>query len=91
MSDPLRTGLSCGPKGSFEKATHAGDGHNMLKLEATERLIVMLGWMLVFALILPCGAISCMEGAVLLGVVSSLVFGFLLLVSAFSWLLRGTA
>ena len=50
----------------------------------------MMGWMLIFALMLLCGACSAVERVGSLpGMTSSLVFGFLLLVSAVTRLLRG--
>ncbi len=49
----------------------------------------MLGWMLIFALMLFCGAIAAV--ATVPGMAASLVFGFLLVVSAVTLLLRGRA
>jgi hypothetical protein len=50
----------------------------------------MLGWILIFALMWLCGAIAVVASVgPLPGITSSLVFGFLLVVSAFTRLLRG--
>ena len=52
----------------------------------------MLGWILIFALMLFFGAVAAIENIMPLpGMTSSLVFGFLLVVSAFTLLLRGRA
>jgi ABC-type Mn2+/Zn2+ transport system permease subunit len=52
----------------------------------------MLGWMLIFALMLLCGATAAVESVrPAPGMTSSLVFGFLLGVSARTRLLRGRA
>jgi hypothetical protein len=52
----------------------------------------MLGWMLIFALMLLCGATVAVESVrPVPGMASSLVFGLLLAVSAFTRLLRGRA
>jgi hypothetical protein len=60
--------------------------------ENSRRIIFMLGWMLIFFLMLLCGATAAVEGVQHApGMTSSLVFGFLLLVSALTLLLRGRA
>ena len=52
----------------------------------------MMGWMLIFALMLLCGAIVVVEGVGRApGMTSSLVFGFLLVLTAFTRVLRGRA
>jgi hypothetical protein len=52
----------------------------------------MLGWMLIFALMLLGGALATVGGvAPVPGMTSSLVFGFLLVLSALALLLRGRA
>lgn len=52
----------------------------------------MLGWMLVFTLLLLCGAVSAVGGvAPTPGLTSSLVFGVLLFVAALTLVLRGRA
>ena len=52
----------------------------------------MLGWMLIFALMLLFGAFAAVGTvAPVPGMTSSLVFGFLLVVSALTLLLRGRA
>jgi len=50
----------------------------------------MMGWMLIFALILLCGAIAVVSSVwPAPGVTSTLVFGFLLAVSGLTRVLRG--
>jgi hypothetical protein len=50
----------------------------------------MLGWMLIFALLLLFGAVAAVgDVGPVPGLTSSLVFGFLLAVSALTLLLRG--
>jgi hypothetical protein len=52
----------------------------------------MLGWMLIFALMVFCGAIAAVgDIGPAPGITSSLVFGFLLVVSALTLFLRGRA
>jgi hypothetical protein len=52
----------------------------------------MLGWIMIFALMLIFGAIVAIgDAGPFPGVASSLVFGFLLVVSALTLLLRGRA
>ncbi len=52
----------------------------------------MLGWMLIFALMLLCGVTAAVESVQPApGMTSSLVFGFLLVVSALTLILRGRA
>jgi hypothetical protein len=52
----------------------------------------MLGWMLVFVLMVLCGAIAAVETFGLApGMTASVVFGFLLVASAVTLLLRGRA
>jgi len=52
----------------------------------------MLGWMLIFALMLSCGALAAVESVgPVAGMASSVVFGFLLAASALTLLLRGRA
>ena len=52
----------------------------------------MLGWMLIFALMLLCGALAAVGNiGPVPGMTSSLVFGFLLVVSALTLVLRGRA
>jgi hypothetical protein len=52
----------------------------------------MMGWMLIVALMLSCGAIIVVEGVGRIpGMTSSLVFGFLLVVTALTQVLRGRA
>lgn len=53
----------------------------------------MLGWMLIFTLIAIGGTMSALNAgmAATAGVTSSVVFGFLLVISAFTLLLRGRA
>ena len=52
----------------------------------------MMGWMMVFALMLLSGALASIANVgPVPGMTSSLVFGFLLVVSALTLLLRGRA
>ena len=52
----------------------------------------MMGWMLIFSLMFLFGAMVVVEGVGRApGVTSSLVFGFLLVLTAFTRLLRGRA
>jgi hypothetical protein len=52
----------------------------------------MLGWMLIFALMFACGAVAAVESVrPAPGMTSCLVFGFLLVVTALTRLLRGRA
>lgn len=51
----------------------------------------MLGWMLIFALMVLCGAIAAVGIGPAPGLTSSLVFGVLLVISALSLFLRGRA
>ncbi len=53
----------------------------------------MLGWILVFLLMLAGGTMSTLTGDIgpALGMIATVVFGVLLLVSAFTLLLRGRA
>ena len=52
----------------------------------------MMGWMLIVALMLLCGAIVVVGGVGRApGMTSSLVFGFLLVLTAFTRVLRGKA
>lgn len=52
----------------------------------------MLGWMLIFALMFGCGAVAAVASIQPApGMTSCLVFGFLLVVTAFTRLLRGGA
>jgi hypothetical protein len=52
----------------------------------------MMGWMLIFALMFLCGAMVVVEGVGRApGMTSSLVFGFLLAVTALTRVLRGRA
>ncbi len=52
----------------------------------------MLGWMLIFALMLFCGAFAPVgNGGPVPAMTLSLVFGFLLAISALTLLLRGRA
>jgi hypothetical protein len=52
----------------------------------------MMGWMLIFSLLVLCGALAAMESVQPVpGLTSCLVFGFLLAVSGLTLLLRGRA
>lgn len=53
----------------------------------------MLGWMLIFVLMILCGALWASSGGIGLGfaMTSSAVFGFLLLISAVTLILRSRA
>ena len=52
----------------------------------------MLGWMLIFSLLLVWGALAATQSEQLVsGLTSCLVFGFLLVISGLSLLLRGRA
>ena len=52
---------------------------------------LMLGWMLIFALMIVSGTMSTLNGGIgsALGMTSSVVFGFLLVAFTFALLLRG--
>jgi hypothetical protein len=53
----------------------------------------MLGWILVFVLMFVGGTLSSLRGdfGPAFGTTASVIFGFLLIVSAFTFLLRGRA
>jgi hypothetical protein len=51
----------------------------------------MMGWMLVFSMLLLCGVLATVGDLPGPGIISCLVFGFLLGVSAVTLLLRGEA
>lgn len=52
----------------------------------------MWGWMLIFALMFVCGAVAVVESVQpALGMTSCVVFGFLLLITVSTRLLRGRA